>query len=292
MSKIRLIPTPEIHTIFRSQYLDSIWKDYFLIEEDTGQSADNRTVYIGPPYESNWIKDKRNAGYKVALDATWEYSSNSSIYTINSKNWFWYNESLWYTDLGYNEYIPTPDFIHTAFMPINKQRPWRTNLVTALGSRLNSFLWSYGDQTLTGDIDKDDILWQRYFNPLWYNSTEFSFVVESNLVNKGFVTEKTFKALAFSHPFIVYGPPGVLELLHCNGFETFDEIFNESYDTDISSNNRLTKLLANVDNYTARTLITEQKLKHNRNHFFNLDLVKRKITEEIIVPLIEYAESQ
>ena len=294
MNKIDLVLHPNEFTSFKSNYLESLFGEYFqFLTFDKTKKYNSRTLFVTNLFgDKAWAKEIKSNGYKVAVDNLWEKPVPTEFYSIQNPNWFWYNESLWYKSLGYDLYIPQLEFTYTAFMSINAQRHWRTNLVKVLGARLNKFLWSYDNQSLLGDIDKNNLLWQRYFNPTWYNSTEFSFVVESNLVEKEFVTEKTFKAIAFSHPFVVYGPIGVLDLLHRNGFETFGEIFDESYDNDTSSSNRLTKLLANVDNYVTRTVTTEQKLKHNRNLFFDSNLVTKKITKEIILPLIEYVESQ
>lgn len=290
MSKILLVLSPNAFTSFESAYLLEMWERYFDIEKYCGQAVNPRTIFVSKFIEP-WLTDKKNAGAKVAVDNLWEYFEYPSYYTIVNRNWFWYNESLWYKSLGYDSYIPAPSFTHTAFMPINAKRSWRTDLVHKLGTRLDKFLWSYNsEKLLPGDCDKSNPGWQRYFNPDWYNSTEFSFVVESNLVDDSFVTEKTFKPIAFNHPFIVYGPTSVLKHLRENGFETFDNIFNESYDTQANSLDRLEVLINNVDNYAGRDRLTHEKVKHNTQRFFDSELVLRRIYHEIVTPLIEYGE--
>jgi hypothetical protein len=44
------------------------------------------------------------------------------------------------------------------------------------------------------------------------------------------VSEKTYKALYYMHPFILIGLPGLLKYLKSMGFKTFPEFFDESYD--------------------------------------------------------------
>lgn len=43
------------------------------------------------------------------------------------------------------------------------------------------------------------------------------------------ITEKTFNAIAYAHPFFVIGTNHVLDLVRAHGFETFFSCFNESY---------------------------------------------------------------
>ena len=65
----------------------------------------------------------------------------------------------------------------------------------------------------------------------YYEDTYFSIVPE-NTVDHGekWVTEKITKVLYHGHPFIVVGTHGILKLLKSWGFETFPELFDESYD--------------------------------------------------------------
>ena len=54
------------------------------------------------------------------------------------------------------------------------------------------------------------------------------FTIENN-AKLIFVTEKTYKAVV-TQPFIILGRPGILSHLHDNGFKTFPNMFDESYD--------------------------------------------------------------
>lgn len=48
--------------------------------------------------------------------------------------------------------------------------------------------------------------------------------------NECFLSEKSFKPIACSHPFIIYGNKGSLKRLHEMGYKTFDKWWDESYD--------------------------------------------------------------
>ena len=99
--------------------------------------------------------------------------------------------------------------------------------------------------------------------------------------------------MAFRHPFMVYGNTGTLNLLKSMGFVTFDNLWDESYDSISDTDQRKTcsiELLKNIEttDYDTETL---QRLQHNHAHFFNRELVIDRIKKEILEPIVEYAET-
>jgi len=90
------------------------------------------------------------------------------------------------------------------------------------------------------------------------------------------ITEKTFKAIALEMPFVLMAPAGSLEYLREYGFQTFADIFDESYDTetdDIRRVERVTQLLKELDDLSPheRQQIHRACLpivEHNYNHFY------------------------
>ena len=163
-------------------------------------------------------------------------------------------------------------------------------LLDKLGSRIDKFLWSYKEKSLPNDLEITDNNYQRFFNPKWYNSTKFSLVYETSR-NYLHVTEKTFKPMAFNHPFLIWGPAGTLSFLKQNKFETFDEIFDETYDLENCKVKRLEKIISNIDNFFERTKTTEEKIIYNRHRFYDTKLIEKNIVNEIVIPLLEYAET-
>ena len=76
------------------------------------------------------------------------------------------------------------------------------------------------------------------------------------------------------------------------GFETFENIFDESYDQDNNFIRRVDSVLANLKSAPrSYSALTWEKLTHNRNHFFNATLCRTGIIKEIIEPLLHYAET-
>ena len=108
-----------------------------------------------------------------------------------------------------------------------------------------------------------------------------------------FITEKTYKPIAFRHPFVIMGQQGILKSLQDNGFETFENLFDESYDNELDWMKRLDCLVNIVKQFNKQPYdtLTEQKLRHNHALFFDTPLVTKHIVEEIIYPLLNYAET-
>ena len=122
----------------------------------------------------------------------------------------------------------------------------------------------------------------------WSSGTDFfyqtsfaSFVNESytheSLNANPYLSEKAMKPLAYCHPFLLFSSTGAIALLRDLGFETFGDIFDESYDLIESPTQRFEHLLCEVDRICKldnATLadITKQiipKLQHNYNHFWH-----------------------
>lgn len=239
-------------------------------------------------------------GFRVVIDNLWEPvpAPVPNTHRIACDKWFWINESLWYQYLGYDTYTPEPDPVYLALLPMNRSRPHRTEFLAEIEPILDQCLWSYVEagRQLPNDRDMNDWTTQRYMNPDWYNSCYISAVVET-LVRAGskytpvFITEKTMKPLAFQHPFIVYGNRGTLAQLRLWGFETFDNLWAETYDTlvDVSERKHAVVQLLSSIKPEPHSPETQRRLKHNRSHFFDTKLLKQMLVEQILEPIIHYA---
>lgn len=227
--------------------------------------------------------------------------------TISVPNWFWYNECLWYHSRNYHTYQPKIklDRKHSFFMPIRKSKHWRDMLVKKLDYLLQDAVWSYVNKgrILPGcpKGEEDD---QRYLNPEWYDETWYSLVVESTQgsfvrfaqgrkYDVWFMTEKTFKPLAYYHPFLIFGQMGILDRLRLIGFETFPELFDESYDLESDIERRMELIIDQIKSFSHESIsqkIVQEKLQHNHNRFFDRELVLDCIQKELIEPLLGFLE--
>lgn len=81
-------------------------------------------------------------------------------------------------------------------------------------------------------------------NLSWYDNTVFSLVTETTVEKDTlFLTEKIYKPIMIGHPFVVWGNPGTLEFLKSEGYQTFPELFDESYDLEKDTAKRLQKII-------------------------------------------------
>ena len=91
------------------------------------------------------------------------------------------------------------------------------------------------------------------------------------------LTEKTFKAIALEMPFVLVAPAGSLAYLREYGFQTFDHVWDESYDTIEDPYQRMqavAQLLHSLHTMTPeqRQRIHEQcvsTVEHNYHHFYS-----------------------
>jgi hypothetical protein len=244
----------------------------------------------------SWINEMRDRGYRTAIDTLWEpHIPAQDHYEIKDHQWFWLQTGLWFQSRGYHRYVPQKDIEYPVLMMMRYRKDFRERFVELAGSRIDSWLYSRDARGLPGDTDEDqDNDFIVHINEYWYNSTFMSMILESTCDGAPFLTEKTFKAIAFQHPFMILGAPGSLETLRSWGFESFSNLFDESYDYEQDLDTRIEILLKNIDNISSTVYDSETqvKLSANRDRLFDTALIKEKIKSQIIFPLLEYVNAQ
>jgi hypothetical protein len=94
------------------------------------------------------------------------------------------------------------------------------------------------------DIIPDDF---KYFK-----SSNFSIITETEFYSENgyddaiFISEKTYKAIAMKHPFIVFGKAHLLGELHALGYKTFSPFIDESYDAIENDEERFKAVYAEI----------------------------------------------
>jgi len=121
---------------------------------------------------------------------------------------------------------------------------------------------------------------QRMLVKEHFTETYFSFVTETVFESHPgaplFITEKTYMPFVNYHPFIITSGPGCLSYLHEQGYETFPELFDESYDGMTDRSKRLAIIMNNIEKWCKQDIkelhkaywSVWDKLEHNRKHFF------------------------
>lgn len=295
---------------FNADWLAPLFNQYFSFEPwDPDKTYSKNTLFYlnrSDFCDAQGFADAlklQEQGFRIFVDNLWEVVAGPipNAHIVSCNRWFWYNESLWYSHLGLDQYQPCRNIQKLALMPMNRSKPHRTEFLQRIQPLLNNMTWSAVEllgQQLPHDGDMTDWNTQRYMRPEWYDTTYLSMVVET-IVRPGskytptFITEKTTKPLAFEHPFIVYGNRGTLRELKQWGFETWSHLWDESYDEIVDyalRQDAVINLLSSTQ-IVDHSLETLQKLQHNRNRFFDKETVCKGIINEIIQPILEYAET-
>jgi hypothetical protein len=318
--KLILFQVPyQTESLFHSTWFAPIIDKYFSVEQyQQGQHYPANAVFVmGCNGYLDSERRKHFENRRVIVDSLWESNTgkwagcfhnsnhNHLIFYGNQKNaqdprlqfvpnWFWYNESLWYRHRGYHGMTFDRTYNKKFLMPLGKSRGWRTELINAMGSRLDDAFWSYtAEGQLLPGTKTAKKLDHRWINPAWFNQTCFSVAAESFREPASavtFLTEKTYKVIAGQHPFMIYGASGALELLREQGFETFDNLFDESYDTAADFETKIKIICSNIDRFEKRPhdTVTLEKISHNFNRFYNRDVVEQGIYRDIIKPIQEW----
>lgn len=288
---------------------------YFDVEiyDHTKNYADGTTFVYRYKDSYDQIKHYNNGKNKFIVDSMWEtffdvddnFDENTLAlicsYTKKQKNivevpaWFWYEEHFSQQD---NKPTRLPfefDKTNSFLMQIGKGRPLRRNFYTDLQSLnlLKNAKYSFLAEgiALEGPVPNynpnNPPVPQRHYEAEWYNQTNFTVVVETYHERAGlFLTEKTFKPIMYGHPFIMYGQPRSLEYLKTLGFKTFPNIFDESYDTITDTNKRREKIIEQIQKMP--TAQCKEIVQHNFELFWNRDIVTKKITEEVMKPILNF----
>lgn len=82
----------------------------------------------------------------------------------------------------------------------------------------------------------------------YYNSAFVDIVTESRFAQPtANYSEKTYQAIQYKRPFILAAPPHTLKYLKEQGFKTFSDFWDESYDDEYDHGIRLTKIFDLID---------------------------------------------
>jgi hypothetical protein len=153
------------------------------------------------------------------------------------------------------------------------------------------------DQDLTNYLNNYRVA-SRAVDPSWildhnyYQQTFCSVINETSLdADKPNFSEKTFRAICHGHPFIIIGSRYSLKFLRELGLDTYDDIFDNSYDTVADPWARLLAVFKTIDQINNKDITELDKIKKdlharrikNREAYqtlYNKLLLKNKILLE------------
>jgi hypothetical protein len=151
------------------------------------------------------------------------------------------------------------------------------------------------DSTSVAESDDSAI-----YNPVDFNNTAISVVLETIFDSRIHLTEKILRAIACAHPFILAAGPESLRLLKHYGFKTFDPYINENYDNELDDQKRLSmisnemKRISTLSKQDQDAMISAVRkiAKFNQKRFFSLQFHKQIVQELQDNVKIAYSKGQ
>lgn len=208
--------------------------------------------------------------------------------------YYWYHAFIsrdWFRHWQYNKSLAVKDKSHCRYRFLiysrdhTGTRGYRKDVLDQLRPLADkiSYNWA-GEQTVSPEysakIDVHDA-----------QSSAIHLVAETLFhTDKRYLTEKIFKPIVMSQPFLVFSAPGTLAYLRRYGFQTFDQVWDESYDMITDHSRRLqavceiVKTLAALpqDEFQSMYCQCLSVIDHNRRHFFNhgfIDLCWKELSD-------------
>jgi hypothetical protein len=236
--------------------------------------------------------------------------SIAGVHVIATQYWYWIMDQPSLRLFQLDQY--QPQLLNQKkkfFMSIGLHRPDRDYLYNRLGELLNDSIHSYRDRGVFLPDDWRESqggAWQRYINTDWLNQTAFTLVAETFIDDQArsgvslthndgfFLCEKSYKPMACKHPILMASTQGNLAYLRSQGFETFPELWDETYD-DIPDwrerINRIVEIVRDFDPGLLNTPVIKQKLLYNSTRFFDQSLTKHLLNTTIIEPVLEFVNA-
>ncbi len=229
------------------------------------------------------------------------------VHVVATQYWYWITDQHNLRVFKLDQYQPQPRREKKFFMSIGLQRPDRDYLYDQLGDLLNDSIHSFRERGVFLPNDWTESMggpWQRYINTDWLNSTAFTLAAETYIDDSAtsgfslthndrfFLCEKSYKPMACKHPILMASTQGNLAYLRSQGFESFPELFDESYDDIADWKKRIDRIVEIVRGFDVRSLDNprvKEKLLYNSARFFDKDLTKKLLNSSIIEPVIKFA---
>jgi hypothetical protein len=227
---------------------------------------------------------------------------------IATPYWYWIMDQVQMSNTDMQNIVwKSSEFKQKFFMALDKQRVERDYLFNSLGNLLLDSVHSYRSRGIYLPNDHHNpVLQQRYINPDWMHSTAFTLAVETyvdetlttgyslTLKNHLFLCEKSYKPVAAQHPMLLVSTPGNLEYLRSQGFETFPELFDESYDNVLDWKQRVQCIVQQVrefDTHSVDQPVVLEKLQHNQARFFDRTITADLAYRTIQQPMFEFVNA-
>lgn len=135
---------------------------------------------------------------------------------------------------------------------------------------------------------------RNYKTRPFYQKSLLSLVTETNFdMPQVTLTEKSFKPIREKHPFIIVGSAGAIQSMRDLGFKTFNEFWDEGYDSMTNSQERMLKIieiLKDISTWSNEKILDfKKRVKHIVDH--NYELLKIDPTLGVTQKVIDHVRS-
>jgi hypothetical protein len=161
------------------------------------------------------------------------------------------------------------------------------NIINQSKSEVEFFYKNY--QNNPDNINANDNNLAFHYNGVPYNvdlykNSLFQVVSETDFLEQKpspWVTEKTWLPIINRLPFIIAGPPMILEKLSSRGFKTFSSYLIENYDTIVDPEQRLMSIVLNSEYWLNNLKNYKNEIQHDVDHNFSkfIEIVNENISK-------------
>jgi len=264
----------------------------------------NLDTNLGKNFKS-WLKMKSNEKWK---STEWTIRPPSYNVNLNANNFFgvFYNLIMGhkyfkdqYEKQRVSIFNSNPNKL---YISLNGTQRWHREILYKFLKNENLLDKGYMSYLGKGIAPFDDETHPRGDDPWgpvhlkqYFDESYFTILTE-NAMGKGagnynllVLTEKTMRNLVWGHPFILFGNKGSLKYLNSIGFQTYSDIFDESYDEIESADERCKFILDEIKrvcSLSKRDLTKKFKnvhdiSLHNQKLFLDESFIERYFSEII-----------
>jgi hypothetical protein len=252
--------------------------------------AEKRVWRIDQPLEEVLLSVTMHLGWQILCHS--EDSSRDMDFVRQAGSipcYYWYHGLIardWFRHWKHHGAISCHKNWHNRFLLYARDHTGSRQYRKRLVQDLASMPWSVQHDPLSSNIIPPDA--SATISVIDAQTAAIHLVAETVFdQHKIHLTEKIFKPMVMLQPFIVFAGAGSLQYLKRYGFQTFDCVWDETYDLESDHQLRYQKILALISQLSAKSqaeisVILEKcrpVLEHNHRLFFSEEFEKKLLDE-------------
>lgn len=277
-----------VHTgDYRADKFYDIYKSHFKIICDD--------LFLKTCYETGYEKEFLNPVFdKKFINLNWRYTKHRHLvagYLTNfSCRLSWYYKMLpqhifnnvYFSIENFKEEFPVQfNNLKIGLDTLYNNSPYNVdlNIDTATLVDENFFVLYPKNEQYISTPNNDS--WRNHLIP-FYRECFCDVITETRFAQPtGNFSEKVYQSIFFLKPFILVAPPYTLEYIRSQGFKTFENFWDETYDTEEDHGRRLGKIFGTIDYINSFTINQLKEMYVNMKEIleYNQKLLLSKIPE-------------